>query len=226
VRKYRLLTVVGPVLGIALGVAIEVTGPFANVTAQHGWLRWIIDLLIVVGFAELARSVFEHYLVETKFLRMLIIGRDRVEGLWMEKLVEVDGSNVQFAISDIEPSGSAITYGGRIYQADGTFAGNFQSMVCHLKGSRLDYTYFGLGSHNLARFGVGYDDFWHRNNYVGMFFETDSGKWYSVTGRRLTKGQVESLAENASSSAVRQLAEECFPSEPLPAPSTLSVAKG
>jgi hypothetical protein len=226
VRKYRLLPVVGPLLGIALGVAIEVVGPFSNLTEQHGWLHWIIDVLIVVGFAELARSVFERYLVETKFLRVLIIGRDRVEGLWMEKLIEVEGSDVQYAISDIAPSGASITYGGRIYHADGTFAGNFQPLLCTLKGSRLDYTYFGFGASNLARFGVGYDDFWHRNNYVGMFFETDSGKWYSVIGRRLTSAQVESLAENASSQAVMRLADECFPNQPVPAPSTLSVAKG
>src|SRR5580700_2340609 len=184
-RRYRLLPTVGPVLGMALGVGIAVLVPFSNLTEQKGWLLFIIDLLIVVGFAELLRGLFERYLVETRFLRALIVGRGRVEGLWIEKLTDADGGALQFGISDIEPSGESITYGGRIYHADGSFAGNFQSQMCNLTNARLDYTYFGLGSNNLAHFGVGYTDFWRRNNYVGMFFETDSNKWYSVSGRRL-----------------------------------------
>jgi hypothetical protein len=225
-RKYRLLPMVGPILGIAIGVAIAVVGPFTSVTQQHVVLLWLVDLLIVVGFAELVRGLFERYLVETKFLRVLLIGRDRVEGLWMEKLIEADGPGYQYGISDIAPAGQSITYGGRIYHADGAFAGNFQPLLCHLTDSRLDYTYFGLGANNLARFGVGYVDFWHRQNYVGMFFETDSNKWYSVIGRRLTQEQVAMLAQNASSQTIVELAAECFPAAAPTAPSTLSVAKG
>jgi hypothetical protein len=226
VRRYRLLPVIGPLLGIALGVGISVLLPFSTLTAQQGWVLWIVNVLIVVGFAELLRSVFEHYLVETTFLRAILVGRSRVEGLWMEKLVEVDGSAYQFSIADIEAAGQSITYGGRIYQADGTFAGNFQPLLCHLTNARLDYTYFGLGSNNLAHFGVGYTDFWRRNNYVGMFFETDTNKWYAVTGRRLTPAQVETLSESPGSQTIVQLAAECFPTAPTVASSTLSVAKG
>jgi hypothetical protein len=225
-RKYRLLPVVGPILGIALGVAIAVVGPFTSITQQHVVLLWLVDLLIVVGFAELVRGVFERYLVETKILRAMLIGRDRVEGIWMEKLSEADGSAYQFSITDIEPAGQAITYGGRIYGADGTFAGNFQPLLCHLAGSRLDYTYFGLGANNLARFGVGYVDFWHRHNYVGMFFETEGNKWYSVIGRRLTKEQVAALAHQPTSQTIVELAAECFPSTPAAMPSPLTVATG
>jgi hypothetical protein len=156
-RKYRLLPVVGPVLGIAIGVGIEVLNPFATLTQAGNWLHWVIDLLIVVGFAELARGLFGHYHVETKFLRTLIVGRDRVEGLWMEKL-------------------------------------------------------------------VGYVDFWHRNNYVGMFFETDSNRWFSVVGRRLTGAQVKSLAEDPGSQTVVQVAADCFPGHIPPGASGLSVA--
>jgi hypothetical protein len=225
-RRYGLLPVVGPLLGMALGVAIAVVGPFATLTQQHAWVLWLVDVLIVVGFSELLRGVFEHYLVETKFLRLMLIGRDRVEGLWMEKLTESVGSAHEYAISDIAADGLSITYAGRIYHEDGTFAGNFQPIVCHLVNARLDYTYFGLGTSNLARFGVGYVDFWHRHNYVGMFFETDSGKWYSVIGRRLTKQQVATLAEHPGSQTILDLAADCFA---VPAPtlaSTLSVAKG
>jgi hypothetical protein len=211
---------------MALGVAIAVIGPFASLTQEHAWLLWLVDALIVVGFAELLRGVFEHYLVETKLLRLLLIGRDRVEGLWMEKLTEADGSSYQYSISDIAASGQSITYGGRIYQDDGTFAGNFQPLLCHLDNARLDYTYFGLGASNLAHFGVGYVDFWHRDNYVGMFFETDSGKWWSVIGRRLTKQQVAALATRPGSQTILDLAADCF-AVPVPTgPSTLSVAKG
>jgi hypothetical protein len=225
-NKYRLLPVVGPILGIALGVAIAVIGPFTSITQQHVVLLWLVDLLIIVGFAELVRGVFERYLVETRFLRAILIGRDRVEGLWMEKLSEADGSAYQFAISDIAPAGQAITYGGRIYNADGTFAGNFQPLLCHLAGARLDYTYFGLGANNLARFGVGYVDFWHRQNYVGMFFETEGGKWYSVIGRRLTKQQIATLALQQTSQTIVELAGECFPDIQSPMPSPLTVATG
>jgi hypothetical protein len=226
VRKYGLLPVVGPLLGMALGVAIAVVGPFGNLTQQHAWLLWLVDVLIVVGFSELLRGLFEHYLVETKFLRLLLIGRDRVGGLWMEKLTEADGSAYQYSISDIEADGLSITYGGRIYHEDGTFAGNFQPLLCHLANARLDYTYFGLGASNLAHFGVGYVDFWHRHNYVGMFFETDSGKWWSVIGRRLTKEQVASLAEHPGSRTILDLATDCFAVAAPTAPSPLSVAKG
>jgi hypothetical protein len=225
-NKYRLLPVVGPILGIALGVAIAVVGPFTNITQQHVVLLWLVDLLIVVGFAELVRGVFERYLVETKFLRALLVGRDRVEGFWMEKLTEADGSAYQFAITDIAPAGQAITYGGRIYNADGSFAGNFQPLLCHLAGQRLDYTYFGLGANNLARFGVGYVDFWHRHNYVGMFFETDGNKWYSVIGRRLTKDQVAALALQPTNQTIVELAAECFPDLPTAKSSPLTVATG
>ena len=225
-RKYRLLPVVGPLLGMALGVAIAVVGPFATLTQQHAWLLWLVDALIVVGFAELLRGVFEHYLVETKLLRLLLIGRDRVEGVWMEKLTEADGSVYQYAISDIAADGLSITYGGRIYHDDGTFAGNFQPLLCHLANARLDYTYFGLGASNLAHFGVGYVDFWHRRNYVGMFFETDSGKWWSVIGRRLTEQQVAALAERPGNQTILDLASECFAVPAPTVPSTLSVAKG
>jgi hypothetical protein len=225
-RRYRLLPVVGPILGIALGVAIAVVGPFTSITQQHVVLLWLVDLLIIVGFAELIRGVFERYLVETKTLRAILIGRDRVEGIWMERLSEVDGSAYQFSITDIEPDGQAITYGGRIYGADGTFAGNFQPLLCHLAGSRLDYTYFGLGANNLARFGVGYVDFWHRQNYVGMFFETEGSKWYSVIGRRLSKEQVAALAQQPTSQTIVDLAAECFGSTSAAMPSPLTVARG
>jgi hypothetical protein len=210
---------------MALGVAIAVIGPFSSLTQQHAWLLWLIDVLIVVGFSELLRGVFEHYLVETKVLRLLLIGRDRVEGLWMEKLTEADGSSYQYSISDISASGLSIAYGGRIYQEDGAFAGNFQPLLCHLDNARLDYTYFGLGASNLAHFGVGYVDFWHRDNYVGMFFETDSGKWWSVIGRRLSKQQVAALATRPGSQTILDLAADCFAVAPT-VPSTLSVAKG
>ncbi len=225
-RRYALLPVVGPLLGMVLGVAIAVVGPFASFTQQHAVLLWLVDVLVVIGFSELLRGVFEHYLVETKFLRVALIGRDRVEGLWMEKLTEADGSAYQYAISDIAPAGLSITYGGRMYHEDGTFAGNFQPLLCTLANSRLDYTYFGLGATNLAHFGVGYVDFWHRDNYVGMFFETDSGRWYSVIGRRLTKQQVATLAAHPGNQTILDLASDCF-AAPVPGlPSPLSVAKG
>jgi hypothetical protein len=98
--------------------------------------------------------------------------------------------------------------------------------VCHLAGSRLDDTYFGLGANNLARFGVGYVDFWHRQNYVGMFFETEGNKWYSVIGRRLTKEQVAALAQQPGSPTIVELAAECFPGTPAAMPSPLTVARG
>ncbi len=127
-------------------------------------------VLIVVGFAELLRSVFEHYLVETKFLRAILVGRSRVEGLsgWRSSS-RWTAPHISSTSPTSRPRGSR-SPGGRIYNADGTFAGNFQPLLCHLTNARLDYTYFGLAPTNLAHFGVGYTDFWRRNNYVGMFF--------------------------------------------------------
>jgi hypothetical protein len=59
-----------------------------------------------------------------------------------------------------------------------------------------------------------------------MFFETDTGKWYSVIGRRLTKHQVTALATRPGSQTILDLAADCF-AIPVPSvPSTLSVAKG
>ena len=57
-------------------------------------------------------------------------------------------------------------------------------------------------------------------------FETDSGKWWSVIGRRLTNEQVAALAEHPGSQTILELAADCFAVPEPGAPSTLSVAKG
>jgi guanine deaminase len=207
-RRYKLLPVIGPFLGIVLGVAIDVAA-HDRLPGQVGW-SLLVAALIVVGFAELLRSVFERYFAETEWVRSILVGSSRVEGLWIDRVVAVEGGEPDYGIIDIQAAGYSVTYGGRNYDASGRFTGNFVPLMCHLEGTRLDYTYFGIGRNNLSRFGVGYVNFWHRRNYVGMFHDTESEEWYSVTGRKLDSVEVEELAANSSAATIQKLIREKF----------------
>jgi len=155
-----------------------------------GWLPAIVALLIIGGGSYALRLFLELFLDSSKRLRKFILGRQFIEGTWLD-ISKAEGQPIIIAVSRIEFAGSSVRFAGEDFSMDTRRRGHYLTDIAWLDWPRLKYkyTYQVSDACQISNQGYGEKLFIERDGlpreYVGFYFDLLEGKRVTYEGWRV-----------------------------------------
>lgn len=181
-NRFERLPSIAAAAGVAVGLLI------AN--GVHDWLEAkrvgsgalvVSDLVCVLIALVLVRFLAEQALYNWRWLRRLVLGRQHVEGCWLDVVTHSDGSQ-RFGIVRFEPDKNSLRYGGENYTPDGKPIGDFDTDVVAMDWPMLRFAYRAFdGTEAQGRAGRTGDAF--LNGFGDLRFNELDGRPTTYSGR-------------------------------------------
>lgn len=100
----------------------------------------LVALAIVVISAEALKETSELLFSNMRPLRRLVLGRQYVEGSWID-VAYAGGKPVSIGIIRIEPDGTGVRISGELFNLNGSPRGTFRSEIAEISWPTIRYKY-------------------------------------------------------------------------------------